>query len=135
LVSYSDINLLAVVAAAIASMALGFIWYHPAVFGKPWLRLIGKRQEDLGNPGPAYALTALGSLLAAAATAVVLEGFGARDLTNGVGIGALLGVGIVAPVLATDHVFSGRPIPLYLLNVAYHVVSFIVMGAILGAWQ
>ena len=135
MVSYSDINLLAVVVAALASMALGFLWYHPAVFGKPWMRLIGKRQEDLGNPGPAYALTTLGSLLAAAALAVVLEGFGARTLTSGVGIGALLGVGVVAPVLATDHVFSGRPIPLYLLNVAYHVLSFIAMGAVLGAWQ
>lgn len=135
MVSYSDINLLAVLVAALAGMALGFVWYNPAVFGNHWMRLNGKTREELGRPGPAYALTTLGSLLAAAATAVVLEGFGARTLTSGVGIGALLGVGIVAPVLATDHVFSGRPIPLYLLNVAYHVLSFIAMGAILGAWQ
>lgn len=135
MVSYSDINVLAVVVAAVASMALGFLWYSPVAFGNQWLRLVGKRQEDLGKPGPAYVLSTLGSLLAAFATAVVLEGFGARTLTSGVGIGALLGVGVVAPVLATDHVFSGRPIPLYLLNVAYHVLSFIAMGAILGAWQ
>lgn len=135
MVSYSDLNLLAIVVAALASMALGFVWYQPAVFGDLWMRLNGKTREELGKPGPAYALTALGALLAAAATAVVLEGFGARTLTSGVGIGGLLGVGIIAPVLATDHVFSGRPIPLYLLNVAYHVLSFIAMGAILGAWQ
>lgn len=135
MVSYSDINVLAVVVAALASIALGFLWYSPMFFGHSWMRLIGKTREELGKPGPAYALTTLGSLLAAIATAVVLEGFGARTLTSGVGIGALLGVGVVAPVLASDHVFSGRPIPLYLLNVAYHVLSFIVMGAILGAWQ
>lgn len=135
MVSYSDINVLAVVVAAAAGIALGFLWYSPVAFGKPWMRLVGKRQEDLGNPGPAYALTTLGSLLAAVATAVVLEGFGARTFVSGLGIGALLGVGVVAPVLATDHVFSGRPIALYLLNVTYHVLSFILMGAILGAWQ
>lgn len=135
MVSYSDINLLAVLVAAAASMALGFLWYSPVAFGDAWLRLIGKRKEDLGAPGAAYALSTLGSLLAAAALAVVLEGFGARTLVSGIGIGALCGVGLVAPVLATDHVFSGKPIPLYLLNVTYHVLSFIAMGAILGAWQ
>lgn len=135
MVSYGDLNLLAIALAAVAGIALGMLWYAPPVFGNMWMRLVGKRKEDLGKPGPAYALTTLGSILSAAALAVVLEGFGARTFTTGVGIGALVGVGFVAPVMATDHVFAGRPIPLYLLNVTYHVLSFIVMGAILGAWQ
>lgn len=135
MVSYGDLNLLAIVVAAAASIALGMLWYAPPVFGTAWMRLMDKRKEDLGKPGPAYALTTLGSILGALALAVVLEGFGARTLSTGIGIGALVGVGFVAPALATDHVFSGRPIPLYLLNVTYHVLAFILMGAILGAWQ
>lgn len=135
MVSYGDLNVLAILAAALATMALGFVWYAPPVFGNAWMRLLGKRKEDMGKPGPAIALSALGSLLAAVALAVTLEGFAARDLVSGLGIGALVGVGFIAPVMATDHVFAGRPIPLYLLNVTYHVLSFIAMGAILGAWQ
>ena len=135
MVDYSDLNLLAIVAAAVASMALGFLWYSPVAFGNAWLRLIGKKQEDLGQPGPAYALTALGALLAAAALAVVLEGFGARTFVSGIGIGALVGIGFIAPVLASEAVFSGKPMQLYLLNVTYYVISFIAQGAILGAWQ
>lgn len=135
MVSYSDLNVLAILVAAVASIALGALWYSPVAFGNAWLRLIGKKQEELGKPGPAYALTSLGALLAAAALAVVLEGFGVNNFIDGIGLGALVGVGFVAPVLATDHVFSGKPISLYLLNVTYHVLSFIAMGAILGAWQ
>jgi hypothetical protein len=33
-----EINYLAVIVATAASMVIGFIWYHPSVFGKAWLK-------------------------------------------------------------------------------------------------
>ena len=45
----SQINWLAVLLAFIASMAIGFVWYMPAVLGKRWMAAIGKTEEDLKN--------------------------------------------------------------------------------------
>lgn len=135
MVSYSDINVWAILVAAVASMALGMLYYSPIAFGRTWMDLIGKRPEDLGSPTASYMLSGLGTLLAATALSVIAEAVGATTAILGLGFGALVGVGFIAPVLATDYVYAGRSIHLYLLNVAYHVLSFILMGAIIGAWQ
>lgn len=34
-----DVNYLAVLVSAIASMVLGMIWYNPSVFGNTWMKL------------------------------------------------------------------------------------------------
>ncbi|MBI3341870.1 DUF1761 domain-containing protein, partial [Candidatus Curtissbacteria bacterium] len=35
-----QINYMAVVAAAVVNMVLGFLWYGP-LFGKPWMKMMG----------------------------------------------------------------------------------------------
>ncbi len=32
------VNLLAVIVAAVSTMVVGFIWYSPILFAKPWMR-------------------------------------------------------------------------------------------------
>ena len=46
-------NLLAIVIAALIPMFMGFIYYHPKVFGKVWMDSLGLKEEDLkkGNMG------------------------------------------------------------------------------------
>ena len=40
---FMDINLLSVLVAAIATMVLGFVWYSPLLFAKPWTVEMGYR--------------------------------------------------------------------------------------------
>lgn len=42
-----ELNLLALILAAIAPMILGFIWYHDKVFGNAWLESIGMSKETM----------------------------------------------------------------------------------------
>jgi hypothetical protein len=42
-----QINWLAVLLAFVASMAIGFVWYMPAVLGNRWMAAIGKTEDDL----------------------------------------------------------------------------------------
>lgn len=135
MVSYSDVNVLAILAAVVANMALGFLWYSPAGFGKQWMALVGKRQEDLGDPKGSIAVAALSAVVSASSLAVLFEYAGVTNWIDGLGVGALVGVGIVAMVLAVDHVFAGRSLRLYFLQATYHVVAFVLMGTILGAMQ
>ena len=39
-------NMWPVIIAAIASMILGMIWYHPKVFGNLWMKLTGVTNKD-----------------------------------------------------------------------------------------
>jgi hypothetical protein len=41
-----NLNLLAVLVAAISTMVVGFLWYSPILFAKPWMREMGYDPDD-----------------------------------------------------------------------------------------
>jgi hypothetical protein len=40
------VNLLSVLGAAVATMVIGFLWYSPLLFAKPWMVAMGYDPED-----------------------------------------------------------------------------------------
>jgi hypothetical protein len=55
-----QINLWGVIAATAFGMVVGAIWYSELLFGKQWMRLAGKKADDLqNNAGASYLLTGL----------------------------------------------------------------------------
>jgi hypothetical protein len=50
-------------------------------------------------------------------------------------VGFLAALGFVVTTYGTTSLFSGTSLTLYLINVGYHVIGLVVMGAILGAWR
>lgn len=130
-----NVNWLAVVVCVVAQMALGFLWYSPTLFAKPWMAAMGKTQDQMGNPGPAYALTIVGAFIEALVLAWLVGALPAPALVNGAIVGLLAAIGFVATTFGATYLFSGANRMLYLINVGYHVIGLVVMGAILGAWR
>lgn len=60
-----EFNFIAFLVAAIATLAVGFIWYHPKVFGTIWMTEAGLTPEFLqkGNRFKIFGLTYLFSLM------------------------------------------------------------------------
>jgi hypothetical protein len=48
--------------------------------------------------------------------------------------GAHVGLAWVLTSFGVAYAFEGRPLSLLMINGGYHVVSFVLMGTILGAW-
>lgn len=134
-IEFALINWLAVITATIIAMALGFVWYHPAVFGKAWMKELGKTQEQLGNPGPKYALMIAGSFVEATVLALFIKALGAPVLVNSATIGLWIAVGFVATTFLGEAIFSGKSWRLYLINVGYYALTLVLMGALFGAWR
>jgi hypothetical protein len=136
---FANINWLAVVAATVVNMVLGTVWYMPAVFGNAWMKELGKTREQLGNPGPAYALMLIGSFVQAtvlAALVTALQGFAKTSgPADGAMIGLVTGIGFVATTFLGEAVFSGKSAKLYLINVGYYLVALVINGALLAAWK
>jgi hypothetical protein len=135
----AGLNYLAVLVAAILNMAVGAVWYSPAVAGKRWMELMGFKQEDMqarmsGAPR-AYALTFLASLLMAYALARVIWYAEAFTLAGGALIGLLAWLGFVVTSHAANYLFEGKSMSLFTLNMGYHLVGLVLMGALLGAWK
>lgn len=127
------VNWLAVIVAALATFALGAVWYGP-LLGKPWMRASGISEAKAreANMGLVFGVSLVLQLLAAFALAMFI---GAEaDLGFGLFAGFMTGAFFVATAMGVVYLFEQRPLSLWAIDAGYHVVSFTLMGAILGAW-
>jgi len=60
-----EMNFIAVFGSALVTLVMGFIWYHPKVFGTIWMREAGLTREALekGNMLKVFLLTYIFSLM------------------------------------------------------------------------
>lgn len=48
------VNLWSVLGAAVAAMVIGFIWYSPLLFAKPWMLAMGYDPADKARTAAAF---------------------------------------------------------------------------------
>ncbi|HLB86631.1 MAG TPA: DUF1761 domain-containing protein, partial [Terriglobales bacterium] len=70
--NFMGVNLWSVLVAAIATMVVGFLWYSPLLFARPWTVAMGydpddraKLEEMRKGAGKSYAIAFVASLVAA----------------------------------------------------------------------
>ena len=95
MIDLASLNILAILVAAIASMALGTLWYSPVLFGNAWLAALGKDAGDLGSPLPAITGSVVSCLVSAICIAVFVQALNAESVVSGRLVGAICGVGLV----------------------------------------
>ncbi len=128
-----SINIWAVLVAATGAFVVGGLWYSPILFGRAWQRLNGISDEELGQSmAKVFGGAALLSLVMALNLAAFLGP--KATLTFGIGAGAAAGLGWVAAAMGITYLFERKPFLLFVINAGYHVVTFVMMGAVLGAW-
>ena len=135
------VNLLAVLVAAISTMIVGFIWYSPFLFAKPWMREMGydpndkaKTQEMQKSAGPAYAGSFVASLVSAFVLALVFHWARVSGMHAALGLAFHVWLGFVATVQFTNALFQKQSMKLFAINTGYQLVCYLAMGAILAAW-
>ncbi len=137
------INYVAVLAAGIASMVLGYLWYGP-LFGKQWMAMIGLSSQQLDSAkkqgmAKLYALALVGSLVMAYVLAHSLVFASAYTATSGVPAGLMVGfwswLGFVAPVTVGSVLWENKSWKLWVLNNGYYLLLLLIMGVILSLWK
>ena len=134
-----DINGFAVLAAAVASMVIGAIWYSPAVFGKIWMSLTGisdSKIKEMKSKGMAksYVIGFIASLVTAYVLAHFVDYAEATTLIMGMQAGFWVWLGFIATTMIGIVLWENKPVKLYMLNVPYYLISLLVMGSILALW-
>ncbi len=139
---FSNVNLLSVLAAGIATMILGFVWYSPALFAKPWMREMGydlndkaKLKEMQKSAGPTYGIAFLAGLVSAFMLGKILSITPIDTALYGMKLGFGVWLGFVATVQLTGALFMKSSMKLLAINTGYQLVCYLVMGAILAVWK
>ena len=133
MMSFTDVNWLAVVLAAVVNMVVGFLWYGP-LFGERWLKMIGKTADEIDDDPTMYVITTLTALITAYSLAVLIGASGASGFASGALIGLFVWVGIGATGTLVYTTFEGPPRDVWRLHALYQATVFIISGAILAVW-
>ena len=130
------INYWAVLVGGGAYWLLGALWYSPALFGNAWMKGVGKTKEQIaaGASPFNYIWGLITSLVAAYGIARIMIWTGRDSIADGITVSLLVGVCFVLTSLSVNDVFEGRPRSLSVINILYHIVGFVIIGIILGAW-
>ena len=130
------INHLAVFVCAILNLALGALWYSPALFYRAWLSETKLTEEQLAqsNPIQIYGLTFVFALVISYNLAFFL-GDSQTTPVWGATAGFLAGFGWGALIFAIIALFERRSWKYMFINGGFITVYFTLIGFILGLWR
>ena len=157
-------NFLALIAAAFSTLVVGFIWYNPKVFGTIWMRESGTTEDKAKGANMALVLGMslfYGFLIAMVLQFLVIHQFGAvgmvggdptlakpsyatfmadygiafRTFKHGMLHGFMAGLFFALPVIGTGALYERRSWKYTLVAGGYWVVTCMLMGGIICAWQ
>ncbi len=159
-----EINFLALIAAAVSALVVGFIWYNPKVFGTAWMKASGMTEEKMkgGNMVAIFGLTLLFAFfLAFGLQFLTIHQFGAlgmiggnpatalpsytafmsdygdayRTFKHGALHGFMAGLFFALPIIGTNALFERKSGKYIFINTGYWIVTLMIMGGIVCAWR
>lgn len=134
-----DLNYLAIVVGVIINQAMGAAWY--GALGRPWIAEVGLTQEDMeamkgtSRQWYPYVIAAGSALIFTFALALLMSAVGAEGILEGLFFGVMASVCFVLTAYATTYSFENRSLRLFLINSGYPLISYAVIGVLLGVWQ
>ncbi len=153
---------LVMLAAAASTLAVGFIWYNPKVFGKAWMREAKLTEDDL--KGANMLVTFGGTFVYGILISFVLQwlvihqtgaeaatfdipadpsifeqyksvyGMTYRTFKHGMLHGFIAGLFLALPLVGINSLFERRSFKYVMIVGGYWVAALTIMGGILCAW-
>lgn len=159
-----EINFLALLVAAVSTLAVGFVWYNPKVFGSIWMRETGVTEESAkkANMGKIFTMAVIYAfLIAFILQSIVVHQFSAmalvggdpsvakpsydafmadysgafRTFKHGMLHGFISGLFFALPIIGTNALFEGKSWRYTLVTGGFWIVCLTIMGGIICAWE
>lgn len=134
-----EINLIGVLAAVVAAMVIGTVWYSNAVFGKQWRKLenINEARAKADAPKGIVGMVVISLLVAyvLAHVTYLSDSFYADVSYQEAALTTAFWVwlGFVLPVAAGNSLFNQRPWKATAIHAGNWLVTLLAMGLVIGA--
>jgi len=129
------INWLAVIAAAIAIYALGFVIYGILIPEDRLMAMMGSTEADKAVAMSRMTFSPLMPILTAVFIAVLFKWGSVGDAMTGVKWAVVIGLASAVPTLLYGWVYGGADTNMTLIDSAHLLLGHIAAGAILGGWK
>lgn len=127
-------GIISVIVAAIASFALGALWY--GMLATPWMEAAGIKRGADGKPANSasplpYLLSALAMLLVAGMMRHTFALSGIDTVGKGIVTGLGVGLFFISPWIMINNAYGDRPFRLTLIDGGYATLGCTVIGLVL----
>lgn len=126
------INWLAVIVAAVAVYAVGFVIYGLLV---PEESMAGMTEVEKATAMSRMMYGPLMPILTAAFIAVLFKWGAVEDMVSGIKWGAAIALASAVPAILYAWVYGGADTNLTLIDISHLGIGHIVAGAIIGGWR
>lgn len=159
-----EINFLVLLLAAVSTLLVGFVWYHPKVFGTIWMKEADMTEEKMKGSNMAFIFgmaVFYAFLIAMVLQFLVIHQWGAVSMTggevanakpsyaafmadygtvfrtfkHGMLHGFITGLFLALPIIGTNALFEKKSWKYTLISGGFWIVCFILMGGIICAWS
>lgn len=159
-----EINFIALLLAALSTLVVGFIWYHPNVFGTIWMKESGMTEDKMkgSNMILIFGMSILYAfLISFVLQMLVIHQFGAmgmiggdpskalpsysafmtdygtsfRTFKHGALHGFMTGLFLALPIIGVGALYERRSFKYVLIAGGYWVITCMIMGGIICAMQ
>ena len=130
--TFSGINYLAVVIAALAGFGFGAVYYMS--LAQPWLNAIGLTRSELSQSKTPFLIAIAANLIMAWVLAGLIAHMGPATVRSGVISGAFCWLGFVITSLSVNYAFGNRKPMLTVIDGAHWLGVLLIMGAVIGAF-
>ncbi|MGH9443389.1 MAG: DUF1761 domain-containing protein [Thermoanaerobaculia bacterium] len=134
-----QISWVPVLVSAVAVFVLGALWYT-FLFSKPWVASRGYTAEQMAEMkkrGMAKALiwNFVANVVTCAAFSILVSYLNLHTAMQGARLGLLLWVGFAAAILLIHNLYSIVKVSGFMIDAAYQLVAFVMIGLILAGWK
>jgi hypothetical protein len=127
--------MLPILVVTLLHVLLGIFWYSPLFLGKPWARAWRFDPSTLRPNRWHYIGTFLISLLMVAIFSFLFHKLHIHTPYGGMLFGFFLWLGLIVTTHFSNVVWAGKPLKVYLIDIAYYLAGCLMIGAILSRWR
>src|SRR6266699_1681872 len=120
----ANVNIPAVLVAALLTFVLGAFWYSPILFARQWMQAQGYTPEKIAEMKKRGVTRAYVVALLASYT-------NSTTVVQGLWLGLLAWLGFAATIGLTANMFSEKPIAAWVIDAGYQLAYLLIMGALL----
>jgi len=125
------ISILGVIAAAIAKIIIGSLWYSKLLFGQLWLRF-SNVTPDAKSMQKAMAGSMVSSFVIASIMGCFMARLGINSIESALCFGFMAWLGFVATVSLENTLWNKQNITMYFISMGSHLIGILTMAVILS---
>lgn len=129
------INWLAVIVAAIAIYALGFVIYGMLIPAESWMAMSGMTDAERATAMTRMPFSVVMPILTAVFLAVLLKWGAVADAMKGAQWGLVVALASAVPTMLYGWVYGGTSTDMTMIDCAHLLLGHIAAGAIIGGWK